>query len=251
MHKSSKNSEEPKQYADVLKKVDKQAKKVLKEVSEKKSKKWDKEVRYMPDRIWLCHLNHPEKNNLCKSNCADYNICQNYKLVRDFFLPYGYVVYPYTLSINNQLTSKAISKNIKSLGFYDDSIENTLFINSVCFTESFKDHPMYSALNESVHEFLHAKADDFIEYDLLMASPNHEVLVRYLSEPDYLEKLLVMYDVDELKTTNEPIHRFIANNKETKCLLDALFKRVKHYIPPPEYADLFWQLDHIFEIIDN
>jgi len=251
MHKSLKDHEEIKQYADVLKKIDKQATKVLKEVSKKKSKKWGKEVRYIPSRLWLCHLHHPEKNNLCKSNCPSFNICQNYKRVRDYFFQYGFIMYPYALSIDNLLTDKAHPKKIKSLGFYDDSINNTLFINSACFSDSFKDHPMYSALNEAFHELLHATSTDYVEYDKLMASPNLDAFVKYLSEPNYIEKLLLMYDIDELRATNEPIHRFIANNKATKCLLDALFKHDKEYIPPPELADLYKQLKYLLGKIEE
>jgi len=251
MHKNLRKNDEPMQYADILKKVDKQATRVLKDVQAKKSKKWGKDVRYIPDRIWLCHLYHPERNNLCKDNCYDYALCKIYERVRDFFLQYGFILYPYTLSVNGKPISKLHADDIMSMGFYDDSMSNTLFVNSVCFSDSFKDHPVYSALNEAFHELLHATAGYYIEYDVLMASINRDALVKYLSEPNYVDNLLKMYDIQELKTTNEPIHRFIANNKDTKCLLESIFKHDKQYLPPPELSDLHYQLQYLLDKLED
>jgi len=251
MSKTASNDEKKEHYADLLKRVHNQATVILKKISWKKSDKWHKDVRYRPERILLCHLHHLERSNLCTDrNCSDIGLCQNYKRVRDFFLPFGYIIYPYTVSIDSLPTDKTHSKIIGNMGFYDDSISNVLFVNSVCFTDSFKDHPLYSAVNEAIHELLHAISSYYIEYDILMASINRETFVKYLSEPNYVDNLLMIYDISELKTTNEPIHQFIANNKDTKCLLDAIFRRDKDYQPPIEYSDLYKQLLYLLDTLE-
>jgi len=251
MTPNSKKKGEPEQYTDLLKKVHHKALKVFKEIQRRKSIKRGRDIGYRPARIWLCHMNNPEPNNLCPDNCPVYNACQNYKRVRVYFLQFGYIIYPYTLSIEGLPIDKQNAEEILVMGFYNDSLSNVLFVNSACFSDTFKDHPMYSAVNEAFHEFLHASSSNYIEYDILMASPNQETLIKYLSEPNYLERLLMMYDISELKSTNEPIHRFIANNKDTKCLLDAIFRKDKDYQPPAEYLDLYKQLLYLLGKLED
>jgi len=205
----------------------------LKYVSIIKSKKWNVIAEYKPDRILLCKL-----NRFCIDRCYNYRICLYFRQVRDFFLRFGFLLYPY--SIYRDGLSVKIDTN---MGFHDTRASNVIFINVVCFDEENRDNPYKSALSVSFHEFLNAMSKRLCaEYELLLASINREDLERFISQPNYLERLLSIYGKRELIPANEFMHRYIANNKDTKCLLEAIFNDDKDFRPPAVYRELYEQL---------
>jgi len=241
MNKRTKKEEEAdKRFILAFNQVENEIYETLESVAAVKSKEWGAVVEFKPCRFLYC-----KQNNLCEGRCEINSVCQYYRQIRDFFLKYGFIVIPYVLFIDG------LPVEIKDcMGFFDDRVKNVLFVSGACFLDKYRNDPQYSALSVAFHEFLHAIANTSFEYDLLMASINHDELIKFVSRPNFLTKLLTMYTKEELFKTNEIMHRYIANNEDTQCLLIAIYRKDDNFIPPPEMHDLFYQLKDIFSKLE-
>jgi len=238
--KTRKEEEDDEKFALALKEVEDEILETLKNVSALKSEKIGTVAEFKLDMILHCKL-----NNLCASNCPNKSMCQYYRQIRDFFLRYGFIVFPYILFIGGFLVVLD-----DSMGFYSVQVKNVLFVNSTCFMQKNRDNHKKSALCVAFHEFLHAISILCLEYDLLIASINRNDLMKFASKPNYLNTLLKIYTKEELYAKNEVIHRYIANNPDTKPLLEAIFKGDSSFKPQPELHDLYYQLKDILSKLE-
>jgi len=235
-----KESENDKKYTLLLSDIEGEIIETLRYTSDLETKESGVLTELKPSMFLHC-----KSSNFCIDRCQNSSVCRNFKEFRDFYLRYGFILYPYTV-FNDGLPAK----KDKIMGFHDTELKNVIFINSVCFEDKYKDDPINSALNVSFHEFLHAVANTYFEYDLLLASIDMEDYKAFASRPQYINNLLMMYDKSELISENELIHRYIANNIDTKPMLEAIYKSVTNYKPKPAFRELHIQLTYLFKKLE-
>jgi len=242
MRIKEKDDENDKKFALALKEIECEVLETLNEVSSLKSKRFGISLDYKPGRMLHCRL-----NNFCNNTCENKMLCRYYIQVRNFFLRFGFLIYPYTL-YRNRLPVQVD----KSMGFHDARARNVLFISTTCSDDDFRDDPINSALNISFHEFLNAMSKRIsVEYELLLFSINSDDLKSFFVKSDSLNKLLRIYGKRELIPVNEVMHRYITNNPDTKYLLVALFTGDKHFRPPDIFQNLYKQLKELFDKLEN
>jgi len=209
-------------YALLLKDLKSEIDDKLKEVSVIKSKQWGIDVKYGTSRFLECTLNnilHYKINKLC-DNCEKRIACKNFEGLRRFFMGLGYVVFPYMLYIERIQSKKIPSERFRSFGV---KVKGVLFVASFSFSTDFEDDPEYSALNNTYHELCKTLPDDVIQQQILPCIPWDD-FERFVLETNLNNKLLKIYGRKELIPKYEAVVRYICNNADTRCLLEALYR---------------------------
>jgi len=212
----------------------------LNEVSVKMSKQWGVDVRYLPARFLNCTLNkilYYKVNKLCK-DCDDYCLCQYFELLRVYFMKYNYIVFPYVPYLGRISNKSMLQEN---MFIYGVKVKNVLFVNYFCFETEYENSAIYSALNNAYHEFLNTLPDDYIQKHILPYIPRDN-FIEFVSSTNLYSKLLTIYGRKELIPKNEAMIRYICNNEETKCLLDALYNEDDTFQPPDMFRGLYRQM---------
>jgi len=200
----------------------------LKDVSSIKSSEWNAFARYKLHWLSCCKL-----SRLCE-DCKDTKICQHYRLIRDFFKRYGFNIYPYTLSKDGKVVR--IDRN---MGFYHIKAKDAIFVCSTCF--EYLDDPRKSALCVAFHELLNAISKiKCKEYEILMASIT--CIDHYKEFESHIQANMLQTFRERQLPKNELLHCYLANNKETKCLLEAIFMGDNDFQPPEVFCELYKQL---------
>jgi len=114
-----------------------------------------------------------------------------------------------------------------------------LFVNIACFSVEFIDDPLYSALSVAFHEFLHAVPPTCWEYTLLLASFDYNDLDEYANKGNTIGQMIEIYGEKEILERKELVHRYIANNPETKSMLNAIFRNDRNYKPPVRFTNVY------------
>jgi len=240
MSKDNKNEKNDRKFASILQILQDDIFEVLKSMSFSMSKIWGKNIEFKPSRIASCR-----PSRFCINRCENYCLCQNYRQFRDFFLKLGYIVYPYIL-----FREGLPLKIIESSNFSDERIRKVLFINSACFYDINKDNFFYSALNATFLCFFIAISLIASEYNQILASINHDDLIKFLSNPSFQEFFFRIYGKRRIIPQNELIAHYIANNPDTKEMLEAIFMGDKEYQPPDVLRDLYVQLNVLFDSLE-
>jgi len=225
------DAENDKKYALLLKSIRKEVSEALREISNRKSKERNSTVRYIS--YWF---NECKPGKYFTNEYESFHRYMYYRQLRNFFIEYGYIIYTYT-PIREGIT---IDINKKNMGFYSDKAENAIFIHSVCFEDDFRDDFENSALNVAFHELLNALSDRvFTEYDLLITCINHiDGFKEYVATAHNILRKLD----DSKLPKNEIAHRYLANNKDTRCLLEAIFYKDINFQPPVVFRDIYNRL---------
>jgi len=224
-------------YALLLKEIKSEIDEALKEVSAEKSKQWGVDVRFYADRFLECTLNkilHYKVNKLCEG-CIESEACKYFEQIRRLFFRYGYVVFPYVSYIGRIHNKGLVREKLKSFGA---KVKNVLFIASFCFMPEYQDNLEYSALNNALHELLKTLPADYIRKHMMPYIPMDD-FIRFASETNLSKKLLLIYSKKELIPKNEAIIRYICNNEETKCLIEALINEDDSFQPPDKFRGLY------------
>jgi len=201
-------------------------------------KEWGYDACFRPDKVVRCQSSH-----ICDADsCYNFIVCKKYKELRDFFFKFGFIVYPYTYSM---------LKRYKSLGFLYTKMRNVLFVNIACFLDEFDDDPIYFALFVAFHEFLHAVPPKCWEYTLLLASLDYNDLNDYATKGNTIGQLIEIYGEEEIFERNELVHRYIANNPETKSMLNAIYKDDRTYKPLEKFANVYNCLLNLLKMAAN
>jgi len=183
----------------------------LKELAIQKSNEWNVNIDIKPSKVLSCI-----PSNLCGKNCERLELCRSYRQIRNFFLRYGYIVYPYTLYGDG--LPLTIYQNF---GFFDTEVPNVLFVNVVFFKHQYRD-TIFSGLNIAFHEFLHAISNR-PEYISIIESINQHDFNIFVLRPRLLDILQKLYGKNEQIIQIETYHHYIANNDYTKSILDFIF----------------------------
>jgi len=223
-------------YALLLKDLKSEIDDKLKDVSVIKSKQWGVDVKYDTDRFLECTLNkilHYKINRLCDS-CEKSSSCRYFERIRRYFVQFGYIVVPYIV-----YTERISSKRIKpeQLSSFGSIVTKVLFVNSFCFWGDCEDDFVYSALNNAFHELFNTIPDDYMQRHIV-PSIDKGSFIKFVSRTDMNNKLLVIYGKQELIPQNEAVIRYICNNEETKCLLEALVNEDNDFQPAEELRGL-------------
>jgi len=193
----------------------------LTEVSAKMSKQWGIDIIYRPARFLNCILNkilHYKINKLC-DNCEMRSSCKCFEEIRRDFQKYNCLVFPYT-TYTGRISNKRMTQ--VDIFFYGVKVKNILFVNSFSFRKEYENHPEYSALNNTCHEFLNTLPDDVIQQHILPCIPWDD-FERFVTETNLNDKLLKIYGRKEQIPKYEAVIRYICNNPSTRCLLEALY----------------------------
>jgi len=229
--KKESNLNNDQKYALLLNQVQKEILKSLKKISEEKSREFDTNVVYKS--FWF---NNCKPGNYYTSEYDSFNRYQYYIQIRDFFLRLGFIIYTFT-PIKRSIS---IITNKRNMGFYRSSVSNVIFVSSICFYDTFCVDPEKSALSVAFHEFFNAISErGLVEYNLLIDSIN-----RIDDFDDFNTKTHnLLQNISDIKLfKNEIQHRYLANNKDTKCMLEAIFNDDINFQPPEMYHDLYLKL---------
>jgi len=226
-------------YASLLNDLKSEIADKLTGISTKMSKQWGVDVTYRPARFLNCTLNKIlffKINKLCES-CEDYYLCEYFKRIMRYFIKYNLLVFPYVPFIR-RISSNMLLENMLFLG---SIVKNVIFVNSSCFKKECEFHLIYSALNNTFHEFFNTIPDDYIE-NYIVPSIDRNSFLRFIATTDLHNKLLMIYGKKELIPKNEAVIRYICNNEDTNCLLEALFNGDSDFQPPEDLERVYIRL---------
>jgi len=224
-------------YATSLNEVKNDIDEALRAVSAEKSKQWGIDIQYLPHKMLRCNLNkilHYKINRLC-DNCVRISACKNFEQISRAFMKYGYVVFPYMLYIERIHSKRIPPEKLSSFGA---KVKGVLFIASFSFDKDFEDDPEYSALNNTYHELCKTLPDDVIQQHILPCIPMDD-FERFVAITNLNDKLLRIYGRKELIPKYEAVIRYICNNADTRCLLEALYRGDEGFQPPVKFMGLF------------